>query len=118
MLAVERIEVGRIGRAVEAAQHADHGARVVAGRHQQRDRALVGLDLVVALVGQVAANRAGIAERRLAVDLEQLVTVIERDVRHLVGEKRSQLRLRAQAGERTAGHVDEAAEQRIALGFG
>lgn len=118
VLAVERVEVDRIGRAVEAAEHADHRARVVAGRHQQRHRALVRLDLVVALVRQVAADRARIAERRLAVDLEQVVAVIERDVGHLVGEQRGQLRLRAQASERAAGHVDEAAEQPVALGVG
>ena len=118
VLAVERVDVDRIGRAIETAQHGDHRARVVAGCHQERDRALVRLDLVVALVRQAAADRARIAERRLAVDLEQVIAVIERDVRHLVGEQRGQLRLRTEASERATGHVDEAAQERVALGVG
>ncbi len=116
MVAVERVELDRVGLAVEPAQHRDHRARVVAGGDQQRDGALVGLDLVVALVRQAPADRAGIAQQAVAVHLEQVVAVVEGDVRHLVGEQRGQLRLRAQAGERAGGDVDEAAQDGVALG--
>ncbi|HEY8142703.1 MAG TPA: hypothetical protein VIG06_08530 [Kofleriaceae bacterium] len=115
VLAVERVEVHQVGLAVESLEHRDHGSRVVAGGDQQPDGALVRLDLVVALVGQAATDRAGVAEEGLAVDLEELVPVVEGDVRHLVGEERRQLRLRAQATERSGGDVDEAAQDGVAL---
>jgi hypothetical protein len=117
VLAVERVEVHQVGLAVESLEHRDHGSRVVAGGDQQPDGALVRLDLVVALVGQAATDRAGVAEEGLAVDLEELVPVVEGDVRHLVGEERRQLRLRAQATERSGGDVDEAAQDGVALGL-
>ena len=115
VLAVERVELYQVGLAVEALEHRDHGARLVPGRDQEGDGALVGLDLVVALVGQMAAGRARVAEQVPAVDLEQIVAVVEGDVRHLVGEQRRQLRLRPQAAERAGRDVDEAADDGVAL---
>lgn len=115
VLAIERVELYQVGLAVEALEHRDHGARVVPGRDQERDGALVRLDLVVALVGQASAGCGRVAEQVPAVDLEQLVAVVECDVRHLVGEQRRQLCLRAQAAERAGRDVDEAAEDGVAL---
>ena len=115
MPAVERIDGDRVRLAVEAPEHGDHGGRLVAGGDQQRDSALVGLDLVVALVGEVAAGGARVAEQAVGLDLVEVAPVVEGDVRHLVGEQRGQLRLRSQAGERAGGHVDEPAEDRVAL---
>lgn len=118
VLPVEWVEVDRIRLAVQAAQHGEHGARVVAGGDQEGDRALVGLDLVVALVGQVAAGGAGIGRERPALDLEEVVAVVERHVGHLVGQERGQLGLGAQAAERAGGDVDEPTQERVALRVG
>lgn len=118
VLAVERVEIDRVRLAVEAAQHGEHRGRLVAGGDQERDRAFVGLDLVVALVRQAAARGAGVGEEAVLLDLEEVASVVEGDVGDLVREQGGQLGLGSQAGERAGGHVDEAAEDRVALRLG
>ena len=115
VLAIERVERDRVRLAVEAPEHGEHGARLIAGGDQERDSPLVGLDLVVALVGQTTAGSARIGEQAVGLDLVEVAAVVEGDVRHLVGQERGQLRLRSQAGERAGGQVDEPAEDRVAL---